>query len=185
MWRGRRREWGSGGGKSVESGGREIRELSLSELSCEWCVTVSDWATEIGPGPTTLICSANTHAYTQIHKTHLINDHIYSGEVFIKTCMLSEPPFHPTKQHLTKWAVHLCVRKLLQVEGTGKLTYKVLSCVLKAIWVSGSCSMALRPKLSPLFLQNISATLCRTLYMYLAASRLSDYTVIKVFYGWV
>lgn len=55
---GKSREWGSGGGDSVGSGEREITELSLSELSCEWRVTVSDWPTEIGLGPTApnLLC---------------------------------------------------------------------------------------------------------------------------------
>lgn len=100
-WRGTRWERGNRGGRRVESGGSKIRECSRSDSSCDWCVTVSDWATEIGLEPTTLISSVNTHAYTQIHKTHLINDHIYSGRVFIKTCMFSEPPFVSTRQRLT------------------------------------------------------------------------------------
>lgn len=59
------KERGAGGGECAESGGKEIRALSLSELSCEWCFTVSIWLIKIA-GPTAVICSAhNTH----IHKS--------------------------------------------------------------------------------------------------------------------
>lgn len=68
MGMGRSGEWGSGGGDSGGSGGREITELSLSELSCEWRVTVSDWPAEIGPGPIApnLLCKHTcTHSNPQ------------------------------------------------------------------------------------------------------------------------
>lgn len=66
--------WGADGrgGGGLGSGGKEITALSLffsvSDSSCEWYVTVSDWPTEIGPGPTSVICSANTYTYSNPQK---------------------------------------------------------------------------------------------------------------------
>ncbi len=102
---------------------RDNSSLSLSLWVVMWVACHSKWlASRDRAGAHTVICSANTHTHTHTHthrdththtythtrahrlkstKTHLINDQMYSGEVFIKTCTLSKPP--PFIQQCTIW----------------------------------------------------------------------------------